>query len=134
MDQAITQRLGRLEREMRWWRLAAFLAGGSLGLLALVAAAKPDTSSVPDEIRAKRFVLVDEAGRARAKLDMMGYDHRGRRASELRFLDEEERFDVKLDNRFGLVIADDTGKGRVDLTARGLTLSDKDGKVIWKAP
>ncbi len=133
--ETLARRLDRVEREIRRWRCVAVVAGGLLALVGLVGVAKPDTTSVPDEIRAKRFVLVDEAGRARAKLSMDSVTYRGQPAPELRFLDEEDRRNVILSNLFGLTIADDdTGKGRVDLTAGGLTLSDKFGKVIWSAP
>jgi hypothetical protein len=63
----LIERLERLEREVRWWRLGAVVAGGLLGLVALVGATKPP---VADEVRAKRFVLVDEAGREHARLGM----------------------------------------------------------------
>ncbi|MFQ5873698.1 MAG: hypothetical protein ACE5JL_07840 [Dehalococcoidia bacterium] len=68
--QTLVQRVDRLERAHRRWRRAAFALAAALGLLALVGATSPRTVPVADEIRAKRFVLVDEAGRDQARLGM----------------------------------------------------------------
>lgn len=64
----LTQRLDRLEREVRLWKVL-----GSTALTALVfiglAAANP--TSVPDEVRAKRFSVVDTKGELRGALALM---------------------------------------------------------------
>ncbi len=62
----LIERLDRLEREARRWRLAAVVVGVVLGLVVLVGATPP--APVADEIRARRFVVVDEAGKTRALL------------------------------------------------------------------
>ena len=62
----IKQRLDRLERENRWWKVLGVVAVAALGLVVLTGATK---SEVADEIWAKRIVLVDEAGRVRIELD-----------------------------------------------------------------
>ncbi len=58
----VEERVAKLERSARRWRLAAVLAG--LGGVGLGAA----RSGVPDEIRAKRFVVEDGQGRDRIVL------------------------------------------------------------------
>jgi hypothetical protein len=60
----ITQRLDRLERENRWWRV------GAVGLLLLVTVGAG--RNVTDEIRAKRFTVIDQSGTKRAELAMWG--------------------------------------------------------------
>ena len=61
----VTQRLERLERELRRWKGLGSAAVVVLGLVILLGATG---AKVPDEIRAKRFVLVDEDGKQRAVL------------------------------------------------------------------
>lgn len=66
MDQpTLTQRLDRLERELRRWKI---LGSAAVAVLALVVLMGAKGAKVPDEIRAKRFVLVDEIGKQRAVL------------------------------------------------------------------
>lgn len=61
----LKQRIDRLEREAWRWRGIGATALVLLGVIGLVAATK-----VPDEIRAKSFVVKDEQGRIRARLGM----------------------------------------------------------------
>ena len=78
---ALTQRLDRLEREVRWWKLVGSAAVGLLGVIFLLGAAG---GKVTGELRAKRFLVVDEGGGARAILGSSGlglYDQ----AQKLRF-------------------------------------------------
>jgi hypothetical protein len=61
----LTQRLDRLERENRWLkRVGAAGLIGLAGVLFMGAA----LAKVPDEVRAKAFVVVDDAGIERARL------------------------------------------------------------------
>jgi hypothetical protein len=60
-----TQRLDRLEREARWWRVLALMSAALLGVLLLLGAAPPG-APVQDEIRARIVTLVDAAGHTRA--------------------------------------------------------------------
>lgn len=69
-SEELTRRVARLERDARWWRLAAVSTGGLLALVALVGATPPQAAPIADEIRARRFVLVDQAGREQAYLGM----------------------------------------------------------------
>jgi hypothetical protein len=84
----VTERLKRLETALRRGRALAAGAGIVLALLALSGASQ---QTIPEEIRARRFVLVDGGGKARAELtvgpdDMTRltlYDLAGRRRAEL---------------------------------------------------
>lgn len=67
---ALTHRIERLEREARRWRCAAVFLGGVLGIVGLLGATAAGPVPVAEEIRARRFVLVDEAGQQRAYLAM----------------------------------------------------------------
>jgi hypothetical protein len=56
---SLTHRLDRLEREKRWWRVLGVVAVSIIGIVMLTGATG---NKVVDEIRAKRFVLVDGEG------------------------------------------------------------------------
>jgi hypothetical protein len=62
---AVIQRLTRLERENRWWKMLGSIAIALLGLVVVLGAAG---SKHTDEIRAKRFTLIDGNGARRAIL------------------------------------------------------------------
>jgi hypothetical protein len=70
-------RLDRLETENRYWRVATACAPGIILLLGATSA------TPPDEIKAKRFVAVDDAGRPRMEMgqlpeqDVMGQHKMG---------------------------------------------------------
>lgn len=61
----LTQRLDRVEREVRWWRVLGLMSAAMLGVLLFLGAAPPG-APVQDEIRAKIVTLVDAAGYTRA--------------------------------------------------------------------
>ena len=61
----IVRRLERLERGNRWWRTVGCVAVALFGVTILLGATR---ARVPDETRARRFVLVDATGRPRAVL------------------------------------------------------------------
>lgn len=65
----LARRVARLERAVRRWRVTAVVAGGVLALAGLVGATTAGPALVADEVRARRFVLVDEAGSERGWLD-----------------------------------------------------------------
>jgi len=60
--EGLTQRVERLERANRWWRIGAtlLLVGVGAAFLMAASAAKP-----PDEMAAKKFKLVDDQGNQR---------------------------------------------------------------------
>ena len=103
-----------------------------------------------NEIRANRFVVVDENGEERATLGMVGggpllrlFDEKGRARAILSESKETEPIVLGgavrlLAGGTTLSLHDDTGRGRLMLTLRkdgpGLSLADENGKVIWSAP
>jgi hypothetical protein len=83
--EGLTERLDRLERGLRWWRIvgvigwAAMAASVAFGYVLVFRPAgepggeeaQPDAQEfVEDEVKARAFVLVDEEGRPRAALGM----------------------------------------------------------------
>ena len=150
----VERELGRARRRSRW--LLAALALG-LGVLALVwasAASAPKAEAQGaaggNEIRANRFVVVDENGEERATLGMVGdgpllrlLDEKGMARAILSESKEMEPIVlggvVRL--RAGgttLSLHDDTGRGRLLLKVYKdgprMSLSDEQGKTIWSAP
>ena len=63
----VLQRLDRLERENRRWKVLGCTAFAVLGLIVLVGATGSKGTKVAEEIRARKFVLVDKAGKVRGK-------------------------------------------------------------------
>jgi len=59
-------RIERLERGDRRWRLAATVAGAGLALVVFMGQARPELG----EVKARKFVLVDDEGTSRATLAM----------------------------------------------------------------
>ncbi|MBI4642119.1 MAG: hypothetical protein HY731_15635 [Candidatus Tectomicrobia bacterium] len=155
------RRLDRLERENRWWRIFGSVSVVVLGLLLLMGATRSQKGDIPDEIQAKRFVVMDQAGKLRAKL-ASGVDG----TTSLVFFDQDERLRATLavgaNGTTGMGFVDQSGKRRVTLAVAGdgtiglgfsdqaekpraivavksngtptLVLHDQFGKVIWSAP
>jgi len=148
---AVMQRLDRLERELRWWRRVGSLAVGLMAILVLVSAAP---TKVPDQIRAKRFVVVDKTGRSLAELYgseslssaahpvLAMYGAKGRTAVELGvFVGETPRlafwdkhgvsrgtFFVGGGTGGGLIVRDEKGNERAILDTTGLEVRDEQGR------
>ena len=68
---AMEQRLERLERDNRRWKAMTTLAMGILSLIFLIGAGKSDETSVPNEVQAHAFVLVDRNGTPLARLGLL---------------------------------------------------------------
>ena len=62
----LTQRLDRLEQEVRWWRVGIMI-GVLVGAAVLLGAASP-SPSIADKLIAREFVLVDQSGTPQARL------------------------------------------------------------------
>lgn len=108
-------RVDRMERELRLWRVAGLLLFGAVSLVGVLGAAPARVSGpVADEVRARRFTLVDEYGLVRAVLGDDGgtgltiFDPRGRPRvrlatsfsgdfPELVFYGKDAKPDVKLE-------------------------------------
>ena len=60
----LTQRLDRLERGLRWWKVWGSMSAVALAVLAVLGASP--ALSTPDAVRARSFTLVDAAGNPRA--------------------------------------------------------------------
>lgn len=158
----LTQRLNRLEREVRWWRFIGVSMVAVLGLVVLVGATTP---KVAEEITAYAFTVLDMEGRTRVRLVVDGggpairlYDAAGTNRGELLLRGDGAPFltlrdsegkttaqvDVSPDGFGGLVLMGSRmgiGAPRREIQL-GFTRSespflqmlDKDGKVIWTAP
>lgn len=102
----LTQRLDQLERENRWWKRAGSACSLVLAL-ALLSGAAPTT--MPEEIKARRFALVDQRGVTRAILgtDFDSIEHLSQVALKL--------FDAKGKQRLYLFVHND---GPKDLHSR----------------
>jgi hypothetical protein len=68
---ALKQQFDRLERSNRWWKTLACAAVAILGGVVLLGAMESRDIRAADEIRAKRFILVDREGK---RLAMLGVD------------------------------------------------------------
>jgi len=149
--------LGRARRWNRWLLLLVGLAVGACLVVSGLVGREAQAQAAQQEVRAQRFVLVDDNGKVRAKLEtspdgpaLWLYDEKGKprvvltalkEGSVLNLYDEkgEPRAGLGLtEGRPGLSLYDETGKTRaaLDLTEDGpsLHLWDKDGKVLWQAP
>jgi hypothetical protein len=80
-------RLQRLEREVGWWRRVGVAALAGVGLVGAVAAT---VTTNPDEVKTRRLVITDGAGRGRAILTV----------------DESDRTRLSLTDRDGATNAD----------------------------
>jgi hypothetical protein len=140
----VQQRVARLERERRAWRIG--VGAVVAGLFLAGATASP---GVVDEVRARRIVVVDAQGETRAHLGVLPegspalalFDAQGRARATLGVLP---------DGRPGLTLADAQGTERAILGATelktirtgvverrpksSLVLFDANGTVLWRAP
>jgi hypothetical protein len=131
----LTQRLYRLEREV--WRHKVFWLA-TLAVLGLVMLSAATPTKVPEEVRAKRFVVVDANGKNLLSMWAAGdslptltlYDQHGNPRTQLDilpdgsprlyFADAERR--IRL--RFGAATED---RSHIEII-------DGKGRTIWKAP
>jgi hypothetical protein len=67
----LERRLERLERDSRRWKAMTTLAMGILSLILLSGAGKSGETSVPNEVQAHAFVLVDRNGTPLARLGLL---------------------------------------------------------------
>lgn len=157
----LVQRLDRLERENRWLkRIGAVVLAG---LTAVILTGQATLRKVPRVVEAEKFVLKDAKGDVRGML-MMAPDGSPSLAlfgqgtvllsvgadgePSLALLGKDKKgvaaIGVGSDGSPGLAIMDKSGKLRAAMGSvkhgptrtpiHSLTLFNKDGKVVWKAP
>src|SRR5215470_9361751 len=114
----IIQRLQCLERESRRWKAAATLALLTLGFLLLIGAGKNGETSVPNELQAHAFVLVNRDGTPLARLGLLPHGAWG-----LGFYDQGKKSRIVLsmesDGSSSLSLFGKDGKGSLLLNASG---------------
>lgn len=146
---AIVRRLERLERESRRWKVVAMLTTATLGMILLIGADKNGATSVPRELQAGAFVLVDREGTPLGRLGLLPHGAWG-----LGLYDQGEKSRIVLsmegDGWPFLQRLDRAGKDRVRLrstevhaTATGELIKrpgpsrlffDQEAAVVWHAP
>ena len=112
----IAQRLERLERDSRRWKAMTTLAIGALSLLLLIGAGKSGETSLPHEVQAQAFVLVDRNGTPLARLGLLPHGAWG-----LGFYDQGKKSRIVLsvegDGASSISLFGKDGKGSMLLSA-----------------
>ena len=115
---AIVRRLERLEWESRRWKALAMLAVATLGMVLFIGAGKNGETSVPSELQARAFVLVDRDGTPLARLGLLPHGAWG-----LGFYDQGKKSRIVLsmesDGSSSLSLFGKDGKGSLLLNASG---------------
>ena len=137
-DEAMQDRLSRLERAVRRWRLVGAGVLAVLGVTILVGAAVRPDPTTADEVLARHFILVGRTPSPRASLTLgkdggpglLLFDPQGQIRAGLTVL---------ADGRPSLGLLDAQGQSRAVLTLESdgtpmLRLLDAQGQVIWSAP
>ncbi len=119
--ETLVRRLDRLERQVRWWRLVAVVAGGPLVLVGLVAATQ--RAPVVEELRARRFTLIDDKGHERARLAMTFKNNSGDIEPELWIGNENKDGTGTYVYPYGLSTRAKSGNGFVNLNPLGLRIA-----------
>jgi hypothetical protein len=115
----LTARIERLERENRRFKAAALLGVVGIAALTVMAptavrqAAPPPAPAVTEEVRARRFVLVDETGKVRATLDTqnLGWPHLSRAGLTVYSADNTRRAVVSSDNLMNQIAVENNTVG-----------------------
>jgi hypothetical protein len=112
----LERRLERLERDSRRWKALATLAMLTLSLVCLLGAGKSDETSVPNELQARAFVLVDQRGTPLARLGLLPHGALG-----LGFYDQGKKsrivLSVENDGASSISLFGKDGKGSLLLSA-----------------
>jgi hypothetical protein len=137
-DEAMRDRLTRLERTMRRWRRVGAGVLMVLGLTLIVGAAVHTDPKTADEVLARHFILVGRTPSPRASLTL-GQDG----GPGLLLFDQQGKvragLTVLADGRPSLGLLDAQGQSRVVLTVESdgaplMRLLDAQGKAMWSAP
>jgi hypothetical protein len=138
VDEAMRDRLTRLERTMRRWRRRGAGVLAALGVTILVGATVRTDPKTADEVLAQHFILVGRTPSPRASLTL-GKDG----GPGLLFFDQQGQVRAGLtllaDGRPSLGLLDAQGHSRVVLSVESdgtpiLRLLDAQGQVMWSAP
>jgi hypothetical protein len=112
----LKRRLERLERDSRRWKAMTTLAMGALSLILLIGAGKSGETSVPNEVQAHAFVLVDRHGTPLARLGLLSHGAWG-----LGFYDQGKKsrlvLSVEADGTSSISLFGKDGKGSMLLSA-----------------
>ena len=111
---AVVARVEKLERENRRLKIVGCAVVAILAAVALTGAVMPQ--EVPDEIRARRFVAVDESGAGRALITKNGFLSR----------DENGNSRTAL-TTIGLAYFDENGTTRAEIQAGSIRYFDENG-------
>ena len=137
-DEAMRDRLTRLERTVRRWRRVGAGVLAVLGVTILVGASVRTDPKTADEVLARHFILVGRTPTPRASLTL-GKDG----GPGLLFFDQQGKVRAGLtllaDGRPSLGLLDTQGQSRVVLTLESdgtpiMRLLDAQGQVLWSAP
>lgn len=137
-DEAIRDRLTRLERTVRRWRHVGAAVLAMLGVTILVGASVRTDPKTADEVLARHFILVGRTPSPRASLTL-GKDG----GPGLLFFDQQGQVRAGLtllaDGRPSVGLLDAQGRSRVVLSLESdgtpiLRLLDAQGQVLWSAP
>ncbi len=161
--EAVTQRLCRLERQIRRWKVLGIAAAAVLGLTVVMGAAGNKDKEVAEEIRARRFYVVDRDNKIRVAIAVVVrdgvergvglalYDANGKRrasiglsrdGSNVLLKDTEGRTRAALvvlpNGRPGLALYDESFRPRAAMVAFRdgpvIRLRDANGNPIWTVP
>ena len=116
LSDSLERRLERLERGCRRWKALTTLAMGILSLVLLIGAGKSGDTSVPNELQAHAFVLVDRHGTPLARLGLLPHGAWG-----LGFYDQGKKSRIVLsvegDGGSSISLFGKDGKGSLLLSA-----------------
>lgn len=122
----LLSRVEKLERENRRFKSVAMLSVSTLAALAVMAPTgvrQPAPNAGPpasDEIRAKRFVVVDDTGKIRATLDTqnLGWPHLSRAGLTVYSADNQRKASISSDNLMNQVSVENNEVGTGSRYAR----------------
>jgi hypothetical protein len=130
-QETVIERLTRLERACRWWRIVGSSAVALFAVVGLMGAVGRQDVEEPQEIRARAFILIDKEGRPRVDLRVAQND-----STHLVIMDQEglARLSLNVLSHGGadLVLRDRQGQPRAALSVvpdgrPGLSLYDTAG-------
>jgi hypothetical protein len=108
-------RIEKLERDNRRLRSIALLPLAAVAAMGVMASSEQETTSpeVPNEVRARKFVLVDSTGDIRATLDTrnMGWPHLSRASLTLYSRDKSRKSVVSSDDLLNQVLLENNQPG-----------------------